>query len=748
MISAAVELGIQILANGNRKSQDAFIWHFKTIEPSKASKFFSMFSHVMLMTANTFASIRRFRVESSIKYSERAMKTVSPADAFKASKELLETTCVDQMIEFLRLLNEGHNLQIQSIMESQTSLGLKESSHLLSSAVTLLEAYLPSVSSVDLLTKIDAGLVLRVFSFLAEVVQGPCFENQLILVHSPIPALVQRLLDFSGHVGHRSDIKGTNTWRGKYGLDPKTLKELRVGGLQLLLSLLEGRQPEQSSPDPVYAELCALFDYEMIPRKLADILEENSSAVSVLRRKFVSPEMIQEVENNIMEEGFLLLSLGRELGAHSRQIAKDIVPVLPPPVKKSRYATVAESLEAERERREMERIVKAFVVFENRLRSVEIAWGSLGLFKFNFILPQECGCLTEETKKNIIRNIEFGDEDRVKHFVQQTSSIHDDVSHQQTLRNKRVFVLLMRFQDELDYATAFVAMCICFILTISLEKGYFTGHDNPVYEPRSFQAVVQALVIIQLAILLYKLVQTSILTLPLIWKQSERMCNELRILQGKSSFDATKGVNDLLVSFGPVAVATALSTAVWYVIRKRFERVPAAIIVLLAVIIGNYLVRALDSLAKSSWNPRMVHASKLMTLAACMDHGELQYRVACVIVGILALDVNQPYYSSLLLLVIVKLSITLQNVVKAVTLPRVALFLSSVLGLIMIFIFAIFAFYFFPQEFYNEDQFTDECSTMLRCLTTFLHGGLLSGGGIADHISGELGHPPRFADSE
>ncbi len=85
--------------------------------------------------------------------------------------------------------------------------------------------------------------------------------------------------------------------------------------------------------------------------------------------------------------------------------------------------------------------------------------------------------------------------------------------------------------------------------------------------------------------------------------------------------------------------------------------------------------------------------------------------------------------------------------VKAVTLPKVALALSAMLGIIMIFIFSIFGFYLFPTEFYNDEQHVDECGTLLLCLVTFIHGGLLAGGGIADHISGDLGHAPQYSQS-
>lgn len=442
-----------------------------------------------------------------------------------------------------------------------------------------------------------------------------------------------------------------------------------------------------------------------------------------------------------------MLALGRQVAAHSDQVAMDLVPILPPPVKKNKYPSAAEAAEAEKQRKGMERVVKAFAEFDERLRSVEISWSGLGLFKFNFILPTECRYLTEESKRSIIQNIDFGDDDRVKFFLQKTSSIHDDVSHQKTLQNKWIFILLMRFQDELDYATAFLAILINFILIISLEKGYLSGNADPVYEPRSYQYVVQILVIFQVAVLLYKLVQTSILTLPLIYKESLRVSHEISRAQGKNS-DANRGMKDIALSFGPLAVQTTVCLTASLLIRERYSYVPYPVIALMAIFLGNSSINALDSFARSPWNSEMRNAQLIIALAASMGHSELQYRCICAIVGVLALNVHRPYFCSLMLLVIVKLSITLQNVVRAVTLPRVALFLSSVLGLIMIFIFSIFAFYLFPNEFYNEDQYTDECSTLLLCLTTFLHGGLLSGGGIADHVSGELGHPPLYADSE
>lgn len=79
-------------------------------------------------------------------------------------------------------------------------------------------------------------------------------------------------------------------------------------------------------------------------------------------------------------------------------------------------------------------------------------------------------------------------------------------------------------------------------------------------------------------------------------------------------------------------------------------------------------------------------------------------------------------------------------------LPASSLILSSILGFICIYIFTIFGFYFF-DTFYNRDQSVDECSNLLVCLITFLHEGLLNGGGIKDHVEGDLGIELPYNDS-
>jgi len=83
----------------------------------------------------------------------------------------------------------------------------------------------------------------------------------------------------------------------------------------------------------------------------------------------------------------------------------------------------------------------------------------------------------------------------------------------------------------------------------------------------------------------------------------------------------------------------------------------------------------------------------------------------------------------LLLLDIRNRSETLKNVVRAVTKPARQLAFTMMFCVVIIYIFAIFGFWFFRAYFQNLD-----CANMRVCMVTFLDQGLRYGGGIGDYF--------------
>jgi hypothetical protein len=102
----------------------------------------------------------------------------------------------------------------------------------------------------------------------------------------------------------------------------------------------------------------------------------------------------------------------------------------------------------------------------------------------------------------------------------------------------------------------------------------------------------------------------------------------------------------------------------------------------------------------------------------------------------------QPYFYCFHLLDLVLMSNALQNVVRSVTNPIVSLGMTSILMIFSVYIFSLIGFFLFDGDFYNSDTGVDECGTMILCFFTFLHNGLIPGGGIGDYMSFELGWQP------
>ncbi|KAF0701078.1 Aste57867_8375 [Aphanomyces stellatus] len=81
----------------------------------------------------------------------------------------------------------------------------------------------------------------------------------------------------------------------------------------------------------------------------------------------------------------------------------------------------------------------------------------------------------------------------------------------------------------------------------------------------------------------------------------------------------------------------------------------------------------------------------------------------------------------------------LSNITKAITSNLAPLGVTMMFGAIVIYLFSLIGFFRFQIEMSNSDGL--QCSTMMRCFFTYMHYGLLSGGGIGDYMSGTMAHP-------
>ncbi|RHY57007.1 hypothetical protein DYB38_000475 [Aphanomyces astaci] len=81
---------------------------------------------------------------------------------------------------------------------------------------------------------------------------------------------------------------------------------------------------------------------------------------------------------------------------------------------------------------------------------------------------------------------------------------------------------------------------------------------------------------------------------------------------------------------------------------------------------------------------------------------------------------------------------------KAVTSNLVPLGVTMAFGTIVIYLFSLIGFFRFQELMTNDDG--PQCSSMMQCYLTYIHYGLLSGGGIGDYMSSTLAHPLDYSD--
>jgi hypothetical protein len=579
VVFSALELGNEVLAKGNAACQEKILWHLKKIKPAESSEFFKALYDMLRVAAGRFSYMMQDRQATDDRsYFHAGAASSETIRILRSATEIsVKDTGVILVLQFLQLLNEGHYHDIQMLMQSQESLFAGESSGsggskggdgagpesadssaesfpLLTAAVNLLETFIPNKESIGYLTDSDADIVLKIFDFLIETVQGPCYYNQEVLARSSVVYLVHTLLEFNIH-GSSSKSKQTV---GYAGLSSAKFRSLRVAGLNLLVSLLEGRQP--SASDPVYGTLSNL-DFKSVPKMLRSLMEERQAKIARLCSEGGKYEDVEAAAEKLISEGFMMLALGKYLAQVKPSIYDDLTPKIPRSMKRYQFATQAEFQHAEKQRAQAMKLVRSFYVFDGRLRSVEILWGDKGLFRFQFIMPLECSFLNEDTKKKVVKSLDFGDDERHKALIQNVYSIHDDVSLKKRIHDHRYFRLLVKFQDELDYAITGLAVFINFLLVISLQQGYYTGHDEPQFQPPEFRGVVRALTIIQVIVLLYKLLQTLVLRLPILVKENFRFIEKMRRIK-RNSKGLTIGMKlRLIMKEFALTIAAAVVTA-------------------------------------------------------------------------------------------------------------------------------------------------------------------------------------------
>jgi hypothetical protein len=226
----------------------------------------------------------------------------------------------------------------------------------------------------------------------------------------------------------------------------------------------------------------------------------------------------ETLEENIMSQGYLLLSIGKLLSGAFPDIGYKMIPAIPV-VRRNQFHNSEEFFKAIKSKQTTVSSIQILSTFESNLRSVEIAWGDLGIFKTYFVLPKEHAYFAEEIRHYFLNLIDFSNDDEISRFLLVISNmLHTTLTTISNIKKNKWLWFFLKFQDEIDNGILILAVVINFIMLISLDKGYFTGREFPQYNPPEFRTAMAVLVICQCALHSYKIVQHYMLYAPTVYK--------------------------------------------------------------------------------------------------------------------------------------------------------------------------------------------------------------------------------------
>ncbi|KDO32298.1 hypothetical protein SPRG_02777 [Saprolegnia parasitica CBS 223.65] len=107
---------------------------------------------------------------------------------------------------------------------------------------------------------------------------------------------------------------------------------------------------------------------------------------------------------------------------------------------------------------------------------------------------------------------------------------------------------------------------------------------------------------------------------------------------------------------------------------------------------------------------------------------------ACAILGLVD-ETRYFLYYGVPLADLINLHFGLKFVVKAMNMNMGKLAITAAFGGVVIYFFALLGYYFFQPELSSGGDDANQCSTLMHCVMTYLHSGLLNGGGIGDYLS-------------
>ncbi|KAL3669646.1 hypothetical protein V7S43_005030 [Phytophthora oleae] len=675
------------------------------------------------------------------------------------------------IFRFLQLLCEGHYLNAQRALIAQPTATV--SANLVESTTSfLLDTYLA-------LTDMDMGLITQLFETITEYCQGPCVEAQETVANYKFISAVNALLT---HTFVQHDTRAQ-----------LAVQQLRAAIVVTLLSLLEGR-----SDHAIHSQLVQELNFEALKMNLVEVY------VHFLHKRGTYAGNVNCSQDSYLTMGFNIYILLQQLAdQHSHQawwIPESDTDELPgnhlrlPPHPKMLSASITDG--------EISSDYKdAFHFFQANCAKVEVVWdhhrspaqatktetvngggsddastsGTGALIPFYFPVHPICFCLTNKSKKKLVWDVSRG-ADKLSDFYLRSDKLVDEMTHQSHLQHHLHVAWVARKSEEIKRVAFALAVVINLVVLLFYRaagihsRPFAASHvtfvntwgrevDPP--EPSvwidatlSLAGTVQ-IILYSMALLCYML-NSAPLLIKKGWKRrhrkeqtkrSKRTAHTAhhRSTEGKEreSFQDTEQLLRSLREREEEYNYLFLPPS----IQKRSlpnQRDPVSPRVKAAVAPVDTKASKVSTAGDVKNGNRVRVQLQILgtSLYFLVRSPRVLYSLWQIFVSVLGAYVNKLYFAFLLLDVVDRYK-ELNNVLRSISRPAKALGVTTLLYLIVVYVFAVVGFFFFREDYTPKDDLSSAqiegrapytCQRLFQCFLVSLDQGLKSDGGLGSYL--------------
>lgn len=514
----------------------------------------------------------------------------------------------------------------------------------------------------------------QILCFLMESMQGPCEENQLALTKANI---INFCLDFL------TNFKGECDYKKRGFTNRDEINRLIIMTIRTLDTLIEG------SHNLEIIEAIGTLDFEVLLFRLAIEYKTFVEEGLHLNVNTVSPsEVTLKLTNNhffkyLFESFYVYIFIANltELYPHFVENPEN-------------YSALEQD---------------ALEFFKLNVGDVEIMFKGK-LLKVYFPKYPAVRYLSRDIRENLMTNVNRETpHDKIKSFVKAAPELLEEIRTGYMLQNlpialnKRRYNLLRDFSTFLSLLINIIILCVSYY---KVENNISLKMTEDIGELSSEQAI-NILGYIQLITSSLMLLFWIIMNVPIILRKKWRQCSE--------THKARSPKNHILAGIDKNTPASELPLSV-----------------------------AVELLLRNGSSMDMNNGHLYVYLLYCwksiffiISDERFIFSVFYLVVSILGLAVSEISYCLHLLDIINRFD-ALKTIVRSVTHNLYQLLLTSMLGVILIYIYSLVGFYFIDEMYYNSDVGPvgeRSCTSMFHCYITTLNYGLRNGGGIGDVLA-------------